>query len=96
MSEPIVLARHPRASRHVRLAKGWGGLVCFVLAVVLSHRAGVPTADALLRGLIAGVAGMLACWAATLVVWRQLALAEVETLRRRLAAAPAAEDKADA
>lgn len=86
MTEPIVLKQHPRAARHVRLAKGWGGLTCFVLAALLASRAGVPLADALLRGVAAGVVGTVACWAAAIAVWRHLALAEVEVHRRRLIA----------
>lgn len=87
MSEAIVLKEHPRAIRHVRLAKGWGGLVCFALAFLLSQRAGVTFAESAGRALVAGLAGMLVCWAAAIAVWRQLALAELDAARRRVLAA---------
>lgn len=82
----IRLSAHPRARRHIAMAKGWGGLAAFALVVWLSTRAGVPTGDALLRGLLGGIAGYLVCWMVAVVVWRQIALAELESLRRRLVA----------
>jgi hypothetical protein len=80
----ISVASHPRAARAVRKAKGYGGLGGFVLAVVLSVRAGVPFPDAALRGIEAGLGGYLALWFATVMVWRQLAVAEIEAARRHL------------
>jgi uncharacterized membrane protein YccC len=82
----IRLTEHPRARRHIAIAKGWGGLGAFVLVLVLSQRAGVPTGDAILRGLLGGVAGYVVSWMVAVTVWRQLALAELERLRRRLVA----------
>jgi uncharacterized membrane protein YccC len=87
--EPVVLRQHPRAVRHLRMAKGWGGLVCFVVALLLAQRAGVPTAEAVGRGVVAGLAGLVVCWAAVLVVWRQIALAELDAARRRVLASRA-------
>ena len=86
---PVVLRQHPRAVRHLRMAKGWGGLACFVVALVLAQRAGVPTAEAVGRGVVAGLAGLVVCWAAVLVVWRQIALAELDAARRRVLASRA-------
>lgn len=82
----IRLSAHPRARRHIATAKGWGGLAAFALVVWLSSQAGVPTGDALLRGLAGGVVGYLVCWMVAVAVWKQLALAELESLRRRLLA----------
>jgi hypothetical protein len=82
----ISVAAHPRAARAVRTAKGYGGLGGFALGVVLSVRAGVPAPDAALRGIEAGLAGYLAFWFATVMVWRQLAVAEIEVARRHLLA----------
>jgi hypothetical protein len=85
MAEPlddgIRLSRHPRARRQIGMAKSWGGLGAFVLVVVLSKRAGLPTADALLRGLAGGIAGYVVAWMIAVTVWRHLALAELERLR---------------
>jgi hypothetical protein len=84
MADPISVASHPRAARAVRKAKGYGGLGGFVLALVMSLRAGVPFPDAALRGIEAGLGGYVAFWFATVMVWRQLAVAEIEAVRRRL------------
>ena len=57
------IAAHPRAARAVARAKGWGGLVGFVLGGYMS----LPTntlAAAGLRALIAGVVCYVATWAA--------------------------------
>jgi hypothetical protein len=88
MSEPtaISVAAHPRAARAIRKAKGYGGLGGFALGLILSLRAGVPAADAALRGIEAGLGGYLALWFAAVMVWRQLAVAELEAARRHLLA----------
>jgi hypothetical protein len=80
------LRDHPRAQAHIHTAKGWGGLIAFALTAVLSLRAGVPTADAFLRAIGAGLAGFVGCWALAVLVWRHLAQAEIELMRRRLVA----------
>ncbi|MBI5104841.1 MAG: hypothetical protein HZB46_07630 [Solirubrobacterales bacterium] len=80
----IVLAAHPRARRDIALAKGWGGLGVFALVVYLSVKAGVPAADALLRGIVFGMGGYVVGWGLAVAVWRHLALAEIEAARRRL------------
>jgi uncharacterized membrane protein YccC len=82
----VRLTRHPRARRHIALAKGWGGLVAFAAVVFLSHRAGVPTTDAVLRGILGGMVGYVLGWMLAVVVWRQLALAEIERGRQSLLA----------
>jgi uncharacterized membrane protein YccC len=95
----IRLSAHPRARRHIGMAKGWGGLGAFLLVVYLSRGAGLLWGDALLRGVAGGVAGYVAAWMIAVTVWRHLALAELEDLRRRLVAkaeAQAAEAEARA
>lgn len=85
-ADGIRLSRHPRARRQIALAKGWGGLGAFVLVLYLSTQAGVPTADAVLRGMLGGLVGYVAAWLVAVTVWRQLALAELERLRLRIVA----------
>jgi uncharacterized membrane protein YccC len=53
----------------------------------LSLHAGVPTPDALLRGLLGGFVGYVISWGIAVTVWRHLALAEIEAMRRRITAA---------
>lgn len=71
------VANHPRARAQVRRAKGWGGLLGFGIAAYLSLKAGVPTADAGLRALGAGVAGYIVAWGCAVAVWRHLVVAEM-------------------
>lgn len=75
------VANHPRAGVQIARAKSWGGLGGFLLAAVLSWRAGVPAADVLLRALMAGVVGYLGAWACAVVVWRHLVVAELRAVR---------------
>lgn len=84
-AEPSV-AGHPRAGRHVRQAKGWGGLVGFAAAAYLSMRAGVPTYEIGIRALAAGAAGYLLAWACSVTVWRHLLDAELRLVAERVAA----------
>lgn len=82
----VSVAAHPRAAAHVRRAKGWCGLVGFVLAAYLSLSASVPLVQAGERALIAGAVGYLIGWAASVTVWRQLLLAEVRAAAEQIAA----------
>ncbi|HSZ05548.1 MAG TPA: hypothetical protein VK778_10160 [Solirubrobacteraceae bacterium] len=71
------IAAHPRAARGVARAKGWGGLIGFVLGGYLS----LPTntlATAGLRALIAGVVCYVAAWAGAVFVWRRLVILELK------------------
>jgi hypothetical protein len=83
----IRLVGHPRARRHIALAKGWGGLLAFLVCFYLSHQAGLPASDAIWRAVIAGLVGYVLAWGIAVAVWRQLAVAEIEDLRLRLIAA---------
>ncbi|QEC46866.1 hypothetical protein FSW04_04185 [Baekduia soli] len=80
----ITLTRHPKARRQIAMAKGWGGLLAFAVVVHLSSKAGLPTVNAVLRGLLGGLAGYVVAWVIAVNVWRHLALAELEALRRRV------------
>jgi len=80
----ISVAAHPRARAHVRRAKGWGGLLGFVLAAYLSLSAGVPADEAGLRAIVGGFGGYLLAWAVSVTVWRQLVLAELHLAADRI------------
>jgi hypothetical protein len=80
------VANHPRAGAQVARAKAWGGLAGFALVALLSWRAGAPVADALLRALAGGVVGYVAAWAAAVLVWRHLVVAELRAVRSHRAA----------
>jgi hypothetical protein len=76
------LSAHPRAVRQINQAKAWGGIVGFVLVGLLAKQAGSTDADALTRALMAGIALYLAAWVLAVVVWRQIARAEVMAAER--------------
>jgi hypothetical protein len=82
----IRLSAHPRARRHIAIAKGWGGLIAFVVVLKLARGAGLPWSDAIERGVLGGIVGYLAAWMIVQTIWRHIALAELEELRRRLIA----------
>jgi hypothetical protein len=77
----IRLSAHPRATRQIEQARGWGGIGCFVLVALLGLASGVPPASVGLRALIAGVAGYVVCWFLAVMVWRHLAVAEEAAAR---------------
>lgn len=83
MTGEIKLAEHPRAVRHIAMAKGYGGLAGFGLIAFLSLQAGTTTPDILLRALMGGVVGYVLAWGTTVIVWRQLAVAEVRAQAQR-------------
>ena len=77
------VAAHPRAVRSIALAKGWGGLVGFLLAGYLS----LPTstlAGAAARALVAGVVCYVAAWGAAVFVWRRLVMLEIKAREQEL------------
>lgn len=92
------VAAHPRAGAQVARAKAWGGLAGFLLVALLSWRAGVPTADVLLRAIAGGIAAYVIAWACAVAVWRHLVIAELRAVRAAAAAraAKAAARRADA
>ena len=47
---------------------------------------GLPAFTVGVRALAAGMAGYVFAWAVAVIVWRQVAINEVEDLRRRLTA----------
>jgi hypothetical protein len=77
----IRLSSHPRATRQIELARGWGGIGAFALVGLLALSSGVPAASAGLRALIAGVVGYMVCWFLAVMVWRHLAVAEEAAAR---------------
>jgi hypothetical protein len=82
-TEAVRLSAHPRAVASIRRVRGWSGLVGFGLVTVLSLRSGMLLPDAVLRGLVAGVAANFAGWFIAIKLWRQVALAELDAARER-------------
>lgn len=84
--EGVKLSAHPRARKHLALAKGWGGILSFVIVAAAAVSQEQPMSDVLLRGLLAGIVGSMLAWSLTLITWRHIALAQIEGLRRKLVA----------
>jgi hypothetical protein len=89
----ISLAEHPRAAAAIRRAKASGGIAGLVLAGLGSWMHGATVLDVGVRALGGGIVGYMLTWAAAVMIWRHLILAEtkvavaraVETRRRRAA-----------
>jgi uncharacterized membrane protein YccC len=79
----VALSDHPRAARSIRQIKAWGGLLGFVVVAGFSYLGGMGVADALLRGVIAGVAGQMLAWIAAIVLWQQLLEGEAKKAVRQ-------------
>ena len=88
------LSEHPRARASIRRAKGIAGLGTFLLVGVLALRGGILAPEALIRALLAGLAAYWLAWGVAVTVWRQIALGELETARKRREARLASFDDA--
>ncbi len=77
------VAAHPRAVRSIARAKGWAGLLGFLIGGYLS----LPTstiAGAGARALIAGVICYVAVWGAAVFAWRRLVMLEIKAREQDL------------
>jgi hypothetical protein len=81
--EPVRLSAHPRAAASIRRVRAWCGLIGFGLVTILSLRSGMLLPDAVLRGLVGGIAAHFAGWFIAIKLWRHVALAELEAARER-------------
>ena len=78
---------HTRASASIERLRSFGALGSASFVAFLSHRAGLPLFDCLLRALTAGVVGYFVGWFVGVTVWRQLIRAQVRAaVARRLSA----------
>jgi PilZ domain len=83
VAEGPSVAAHPRAALQVARAKGWGGLIGFLVGGYFSLRTSTLAAAGL-RALIAGVACYLAAWAGAVFVWRYLVMLQIAGARERV------------
>jgi hypothetical protein len=81
------VASHPRAARSVRMIKGWGGMLGFLVTFALSKKSGVPFYWCALRGVLGGAIGFIVAWTCAVTVWRNLLVAQVEAARMQAMAA---------
>ncbi|MGO9488514.1 MAG: hypothetical protein ACLQBB_05745 [Solirubrobacteraceae bacterium] len=77
------VAAHPRAVRSIARAKGWAGLVGFLIGGYMS----LPTstlAGAGARALVAGVVCYVVVWGAAVFAWRRLVILEIKAREQEL------------
>jgi uncharacterized membrane protein YccC len=79
----VALSDHPRAAASILQIKAWGGLLGFAVVAGFSYLGGMGVADALLRGVIAGVAGQMLAWIAAIVLWQHLLDGEAKSAVRQ-------------
>jgi hypothetical protein len=77
----VRVAEHARAPASIRRWRGWAGFAGLILATWFSLRAGVPAFDAVLRGLLCGLAAQFVAWAGAVIAWRHLVIAELAAHR---------------
>jgi hypothetical protein len=84
-TDDVKVSSHPRARMQIRRWKGMGGLAGFALMAWFSWRSGTDFVHLGLRALLGGAATYVAVWAASVYIWRQIAIAEVRQQARVLA-----------
>ena len=84
--EGVRIADHPRAVANVRLWRAIGGFAGLALAAYAANSAGLPAFDVGLRALVGGLIGSLIAWTVSVIVWRQLVVAEIRAAHARITA----------
>lgn len=84
-ADDIKVSSHPRAQAQIRRWKGRGGMAGFALMAWLSWRSGTDFVHLGLRAILGGLATYMAVWAASVYIWRQIAVAEIRQQARVLA-----------
>jgi hypothetical protein len=81
---------HPNAGPAIRRIRAAGGLAGFGVAALIGIEQGSPFAMMILRALEVGLASQTVAWAAGVLVWKRVLIAQVgavaRTRRRRAAA----------
>lgn len=73
----VSIAAHPRARGWIRRTRARVALTAFGLVLLVALHAGVPGETAVVRALVAGIAGFLCAWAAGLILWKQIVISEL-------------------
>ena len=77
------LREHPNAGPAIRRARAIGGLGGFALAVMIGFDGGTPFAATIERALEVGIACQTVAWAAGMLVWKRLLIAQAGAARAR-------------
>jgi hypothetical protein len=80
----IGLAGHRRAAPAIRRAKAIGGLAGFLLAAFIGYSHGAPFAETMERAVVVGIGANLAAWAAAMLIWKRVLVAEAHGVAARL------------
>jgi hypothetical protein len=76
------LRDHPGAGPAIRRAKGIGGLGGFAVAMLIGLENGTPFASTMERALAVGLGSNLIVWAAAVLIWKRLLVAQAAGLAR--------------
>jgi uncharacterized MAPEG superfamily protein len=76
------LRDHPNAGPAIRRVRAIGGLGGFVVAAFIGFDSGTPFAATILRALEVGIAGQTVAWAAAVLVWKRLLIAQAGVIAR--------------
>ncbi len=76
------LRSHPTAGPAIRRVRAAGGLGGFAVAVLTGLEQGSPFAALILRALEVGIASQTVAWAAAVLVWKRLLIAQVGAVAR--------------
>jgi hypothetical protein len=81
--EPLTSLRdHPSAGPAIRRIRAAGGLAGFGVGALIGVEQGSPFATLALRALEVGIASQTVAWAAGVLVWKRLLIAQVGAIAR--------------
>jgi hypothetical protein len=83
------LRSHPNAGPAIRRAKGFGGIAGFAIAALIGFQHGTPFASTIERALEVGLGCNLVVWAAAVLVWKRMLIAQAAGAARVRARPPA-------
>lgn len=82
-SERITSLRsHPNSGPAIRRARAIGGLGGFAIAALIGFDGGTPFAATIERALEVGIASQTVVWAAAVLVWKRLLIAQAGAAAR--------------
>jgi hypothetical protein len=76
------LNEHPSAGPSIRRARGLGGILGFVVAGLIAYENGLPFPSVIERALAVGLACQVVFWAAAVLIWKRLLIAQAAGFAR--------------
>ncbi|HWB23138.1 MAG TPA: hypothetical protein VG652_09650 [Gaiellaceae bacterium] len=76
------LRSHPNAGPAIRRVRAFGGLAGFGVAALIGFDGGSPFAATVERALEVGIASQTVAWAAAMLIWKRLLIAQAGAIAR--------------